>query len=58
MFDRFYRLTAHGIGGPGDLGLGLAILRASIEMHGGKVWVDSDGIAGHGSWFTFNCRLA
>ncbi len=52
VFDRFYRADRSRNRGTGGSGLGLAIVRAIIEMHGGKVWVDSDGIAGHGSRFT------
>jgi CheY-like chemotaxis protein len=34
-------------------GLGLALTRRLIEMHGGRIWVESQGIEGKGSTFTF-----
>jgi len=34
-------------------GLGLALTKRLVEMHGGRIWVDSEGIEGNGSTFTF-----
>jgi signal transduction histidine kinase/CheY-like chemotaxis protein len=34
-------------------GLGLALTKRLIEMHGGAIWVASEGIEGKGSTFTF-----
>ena len=38
IFERFYRVTGSGSAGSG---LGLAIARGLIELHGGRVWVES-----------------
>jgi PAS domain S-box-containing protein len=34
-------------------GLGLALTKRLIELHGGRIWVESEGLEGKGSRFTF-----
>jgi PAS domain S-box-containing protein len=34
-------------------GLGLALTQKLIEMHGGRIWVESEGVEGKGSTFAF-----
>lgn len=57
IFDEFRqseRTTARGYGG---LGLGLAISKRLIKMHGGRIWVESLGQEGSGSSFYFTLPM-
>ncbi len=52
VFDRFYRTNRGRSRANGGAGLGLAIVRAIVEMHHGFVEVRSEGVAGKGSTFS------
>ncbi len=50
IFERFYQVETHLTRRYGGMGLGLSVAKAMIELHGGRIWAESEG---KGSRFTF-----
>jgi CheY-like chemotaxis protein len=57
VFDRFRQAEGSSSRKQGGLGLGLAVVRHLVELHGGNVGAESPGI-GRGSTFTVDLPLA
>ena len=57
VFDLFTQVGKHLERSQGGLGIGLALVKRLVEMHGGTVTADSPG-AGRGSTFTVRLPLA
>jgi signal transduction histidine kinase len=55
IFDKFHQVPDTGGQKPPGTGLGLAIARALVELHGGRIWVESR--LARGSTFSFTLPL-
>jgi signal transduction histidine kinase len=49
IFDRFFRVSSFETKGIPGTGLGLSIVKGLVELHGGRIWVESE--IGRGSTF-------
>jgi signal transduction histidine kinase len=56
LFERFYRVDTARSREDGGTGIGLAIARSVVEMHGGHIRAESE--LGRGSTFTFDLPVA
>ncbi|RPI88295.1 MAG: GAF domain-containing protein [Chloroflexi bacterium] len=54
IFERFYRGEDPLVLATSGTGLGLSIVSRLIEMHRGRLWVESRGVRGDGSIFSFS----
>ncbi len=55
IFEEFQQADSSQTKVKGGTGLGLSIARRIVEMHGGKLWVESS--LGHGSTFSFTVPI-
>jgi len=51
VFERFFQVESHLTRRNTGMGLGLSVAQTMIELHGGRIWVES--VEGQGSTFTF-----
>jgi signal transduction histidine kinase/DNA-binding response OmpR family regulator len=58
VFKEFRQIDSAAFRSEDGSGLGLAISKRFIEMHGGRIWLESEGIPGRGSRFHFTLPLA
>ena len=57
VFQEFIQVDSSTTRKAGGTGLGLPISRRLVEMHGGRVWAESSGVAGEGTAFNVELPL-
>ncbi len=57
IFEAFYQLKRGGAAKAQGSGLGLSLARQLVELHGGRIWAESEG-EGKGSRFVFTLPLS
>jgi signal transduction histidine kinase len=56
IFEEFRQVATHYTQKREGTGLGLTLTRRFVEMHGGRIWVESE--VGKGSTFTFTLPIS
>lgn len=51
IFDRFFQVEEHLTRRSGGMGLGLSVSKSMVELHGGRIWAESE--VGKGTTITF-----
>lgn len=57
VFERFFRGEHPTVMATSGTGLGLSIVQNLIQLHGGSIWVESSGVPGKGSTFSFTLPI-
>jgi len=56
IFEEFYQIKSSLADKTPGTGLGLSLVKRLVEMHGGKIWVESEGVR-KGSRFSFSLPI-
>jgi len=56
IFEKFYQVDSSITRAAGGMGMGLPIAKEIVELHGGKIWAESEGL-GKGSKFIFTLPI-
>ena len=57
VFERFFRGESPLMLGVAGTGLGLSIVQSLVHMHGGEIWLESSGVYGEGTTFSFTLPI-
>ena len=57
VFERFYRGEDPLVIATSGTGLGLSIVHQLVQMHKGRIWLESSGIPGEGTTFSFTLPI-